>query len=218
MAIAIHLISLTTRRHKLNRQYRAIKEEYYTKSGNHPVTPENFGEWKQTRKSQKKSQFWEICSGSGRLSYMALIGGLAVTFPVDYRYGWDLNNREHQDMLLQVRSMTDPDCIMFSPSCGPWSQSANRVSEKDQEALRQEERQTLQFIKRMAQAQADRGKGFLLENPWGSALWKHSSLANLENEIEGCRPKQRCDQCAYGAVDEKGRPIQRPQGFKPTSQ
>ena len=202
------------KRAKLDRQYRAIKEEYYTKSGQCPVTPENFSEWKQTRRAQRKSQFWEICSGSGRLSYVALLAGLAVTFPVDYRYGWDLSNREHQEMLLQAQTSADPDCVMFSPSCGPWSQSANRLSMEDQEALRQEERQTLQFIKRMAQSQADRGKGFVVENPWGSALWKHSALANLENEIEGCRPKQRCDQCAYGATEEKGKPIQKATGFQ----
>ena len=57
---------------KLDRQYKAIKEEYYDKAGL-SVTPENFCKWKQTSKAQKRSQPWDICSGSGRLSYLALL-------------------------------------------------------------------------------------------------------------------------------------------------
>ena len=42
---------------KLNRQYKAIHEEYYTKSGYLPVTPENFPQWRQTTRARRKTQF-----------------------------------------------------------------------------------------------------------------------------------------------------------------
>ena len=199
---------------KLSRQYRAIQEEFYTKSGYLTVTPENFHQWKQTSKAKRKSQFWEICSGSGRLSYLALLAGLSVAFPVDFRYGWNLGDVSHQSMLLEAQKQMRPDVLMLSPSCGPWSTSANRLTAEDCERLREEERNTLNFIKKLAKNQVDEGRGVLIENPWGSALWTKSVLANMENEISGFRPKQRADQCAYGAVDEKGKPIQKATGLQ----
>ena len=119
------------KRQKLDRQRRAINEEFYTKSGYNPVTPENFHQWRQTSKAKKRMQFWEICSGSGRLSYIALLAGLSVAFPVDFRYGWNLGNAKHQDMLLEAQQRLQPDVIMVSPSCGPWSTSANRLSTEE---------------------------------------------------------------------------------------
>ena len=116
---------------KLNKQYQAIHEEFYTRSGQAPVTPDNFNEWKQTKKAKRRMQFWEICSGSDRLSYLALLAGLSVAFPVDYRYGWGIGNPDHQQMLLEMQDTCKPDVIMLSPSCGPWSTSANRLSPED---------------------------------------------------------------------------------------
>ena len=199
---------------KLNKQYQATHEEFYTKSGQVPVTPDNFGEWKQTKKARRSTQFWEICSGSGRLSYLALLAGLSVAFPVDYRYGWDIGNPEHQRMLLEMQNTCKPQMIMLSPSCGPWSTSANRLSPEDRQRLQTEERNTLVFVKKLAANQEEHGRGFVLENPWGSSLWKHSPLASLEHELANCRPKQRADQCAYGAVDETGKPIQKATGLQ----
>ena len=111
---------------KLNRQYKAIREEYYTMSGYLPVTPENFHQWRQTTKAKRKTQFCEICSGSGRLSYIALLAGLSVAFPVDFRYGWNLGDTitSHQNLLLEAQNQMQPDVlIMLSPSCAPWSTS-----------------------------------------------------------------------------------------------
>ena len=79
-----------------------------------------------------------------------------------------------------------------------------------EERLREEERGTFNFLKKMAKNQVDVGRGVLIENPWGSALCKRSVLANLA----GFQPKQRPDQCAYGAVDEKGKPTQKATGLQ----
>ena len=199
---------------KLDKQYQAIHEEFYVKSGQVPITPDNFHDWKRTKKSRRKMQFWEICSGSGRLSYMALLAGLSVAFPVDYRYGWDIGDSSHQKMLLEMQEICKPDVIMLSPSCGPWSTSANRLSSEDRQKLQSEEESALVFVKKLAANQEEEGRGFLVENPWGSSLWKHSPLASLEQELASCRPKQRADQCSYGATDEAGKPIQKATGLQ----
>ena len=47
--------------------------------------------------------FWELCSGSGRLSLTLLLAGLTIGFPVDARYGWNLGNMNHQNMLDLAR-------------------------------------------------------------------------------------------------------------------
>ena len=65
-----------------------IPEEFYTKSKRRPVTPKNFR---------------ELYSGSGRLSLMAVLSGLMVGFPIDYRYGWDMSVSNHQAMINQAR-------------------------------------------------------------------------------------------------------------------
>ena len=150
------------KRQKLDQQYRAIKEEFYTKSGQMSVTPENYHQWRTTRRASKHCQFWEIFSGSGRLSYIALLAGLATAFPVDFRYGWNMADPRHQKLIMEAQDMMKPDVIFMAPSCGPWSVSSNRLSDDDRERLREEERSTLQFVKKLAIRQAEAGRGFLL--------------------------------------------------------
>eukprot|EP00435_Cladocopium_sp_Y103_P067718 s113_g30.t1 len=89
---------------KLKKRYKAIPEEYYTKSGFHPVTPQNFKSWFAKAKGRGlRWHAWELCSGSGRLSLVLLLAGLVVGFPVDYRYGWNINDPVHQKMLSQAQ-------------------------------------------------------------------------------------------------------------------
>ena len=76
-----------TKSRKLDRHYKAIKEEFHSKSGPWTVTPGNYHQWKRTSRSKRPAQLWEIFSGSGRLSYFALVAGLVTAFPIDYRYG-----------------------------------------------------------------------------------------------------------------------------------
>ena len=137
-----------------------------------------------------------------------------MAFPIDYRYGWNVANPEHQKLLLDAQDILQPDVIVMAPSCGPWSTSANRLTDEERDRLRAEEHETLLFAKKLAFRQEERNKGFLFENPWGSALWKKSVLSSLEQEIGSCRPKQRTDQCAFGATDETGKPVQKATGLQ----
>lgn len=65
---------------------------------------------------------------------------------------------------------------------------------------RHEDEPGLCFAKEVFQHQAYAGRGYGAEQPWGSTLFKDSPLR--PEELPGCRPKQRCDQCMLGAVDE----------------
>ena len=88
---------------RLHKDYRAMPEEYYTRSGKRVVTPQNFNTWLgEARRKKVKWHGWELCSGSGRFSLLRVFAGLTMGFPVDYRYGWDIAHPDHQKMLDQA--------------------------------------------------------------------------------------------------------------------
>ena len=201
-------------RHRLDKYYHTAKEEYYSKSGKKPVTPENFHRWKKTKGAKGPTQLWELFSGSARLSYVALLAGLSVAFPVDLRYGWNLGTVSHQEMILEAQEMLDPKVIVMSPSFGTWTSSSSRINSEDKERYAAEEASAAGFVKVLAERQAQRGCAFVIEQPWTSPSWKHTCLATLTADIPGCKPRQRTDQCCFGATDEHNMPILKATGFQ----
>lgn len=75
----------------LKKFYKAVPEEFYSHLKRAPITPKNCLSWlEKAKQCKRKFHLWEVCSGSSRLSLLALISGLTVCFPVDMRYGWDV--------------------------------------------------------------------------------------------------------------------------------
>ena len=192
-------------RHYLHKRYAAIPEMFYTRTRRKVIRPSNVKQWLEKQRSKRTFHFWELCSGSGRLTLVALLSGLSVLFPVDLRYGWDIGHPPHQRLLQEVHSSLQPDVITMAPNCRPWSISANRRDPQQTAMEREEERPCLKHLEKTAKAQEQSGKGFLFEQPWSSALWKEIDLPGR------CT---RTDQCRYGAADEDGCPILKPTGFQ----
>ena len=65
---------------------------------------------------------------------------------------------------------------------------------------------TIQYIKGKIKQKNKRKKGYILEQPWTSALWEH--LRDNPGNIH------RADQCRYNAKDELGNPILKPTGLQ----
>ena len=106
---------------KLKKRYRAIPEEFYLKSGLRPVRPSNFHRWFEKMHGRGlRWHVWEWFSGSGRFSLLLMTAGLIVGFPVDLRYGWDVNNPTHANMLRMAQHEFRPGVLHMSPDCGPW--------------------------------------------------------------------------------------------------
>ena len=103
---------------------------FYTRARRSVVRPDNVKSWMKKMKSKGRKRFhlWEVCSGSGRLSLLALMSGLTVLFPVDLRYGWDVGYGLHQYLLREVQQELAPEDMMMEPNCRPWSISFNRCS------------------------------------------------------------------------------------------
>ncbi|CAE7420861.1 RE2 [Symbiodinium natans] len=192
--------------------YRAIPEEFYTKSGRRPVTPRNAREWlQQARGKELRFQFWEWCSGSGRLSLMLLLANFVVGFPVDYRYGWDLGHAGHQKLLHECQQSLLPAHLFAAPNRGPWSIASAGKDPAKRSFDRAAELPTLEFIFNSASWQHHHELGFTIEQPTGSAMYRDSPVARLTN-MEGVGV-QRLDQCMLGAQDEHQNPIRKATTF-----
>ena len=69
-------------------------------------------------------------------------------------------------------------------------------------------------MKLLAERQAQRGRAFVVEQPWSSPSWKHTCFATLASDIPGCKPRQRTDQCCFGAVDGGNSLLLKATGFQ----
>ena len=194
----------------LHHEYRAMPEEFYTKTGRRPVTPANFDQWMQeiTQKHRDPScHFMELYSGTGRLSLTMATAGLSVAFPVDLRYGWNINDPEHQRKLWTAIDTLKPGVIFASPKCKFYSTASNTMHPDKKLEGRLEDEPGQHFLQKVCQHQAHSGRGFVVEQPWGSTMFQDSPVQ--PQTIAGCRPKQRCDQCMFGAQDELQQPVQK---------
>ena len=194
--------------------YCGTKEEYHNKSGHRVVNPDNYEQWRQTRKGNRKCQFWEIGTGAGRLSYVALLAGLSVAFPVDLRYGWNIADPAHQQYLLDAQERTEPAVIVVSPF-GPAAFSGKAtMTTEERDVLQAEEQSAINFVRELVTRQAAAGRGFIIETHWNTSSWRSSLLKPFAADLPGCRPRQRADHCAYGATDGKGLPVHRSIGLQ----
>ena len=189
----------------LSKLYRAIPEEFYTKTRRAPVTPRNARSWARNRKNSH-FHLWEFCSGSGRLSFLAVCAGLMVMFPLDYRYGWDLGCASHRKLIDEIETNLAPDVEYMSPACRPWSIASTRRDLEQTQRERNEEMPTINYLKSKVKKQCRNHRGYIWEQPWSSAMWEHLE----DNPGE----KQRTDQCRFGACDEVENPILKPTGLQ----
>ncbi|CAK9070936.1 unnamed protein product [Durusdinium trenchii] len=201
-------------RKKLIKDYKAMPEEFYTRTNRRMVTPSSFPTWFAAAKKRKtKWHVWEWCSGSGRLSLTCCLASLVIGFPVDYRYGWDLGNPSHQAMLRDALYTFEPEILIATPRCKFWSVSSSRRNRTDLLRDRESERPTLTFIQESFGYQVQQKKSYLMEQPWSSSMWTESLMVRNKDFPQWQRPR-RTDQCAFGAVDEKRIPVLKATGLE----
>ena len=145
-----------------------------------------------------------ICSGSGRL--LLTMTGLPfqrpVLFPIDLRYGWDMNYKPHQQWILHLDSIFKPKVISIEPRCKHWSRSGNTRDPELTVQLRQAEQPMLRFfLFLLSQAEKDQRDG-LAENPQGSDIWRHSPLQALDSISRFQEHSRDTDQCPFSPVPD----------------
>ena len=143
-----------------------------------------------------------------------MAAGLIVGFPVDLRYGWNVNDPVHISMLRRAQQEFRPGVLHMAPDCGPWSVSGNLRPPELKAEDRRRDRNALMTVQEAAEEQSRGGRGYNVEHPYGSAMWKEDDQCPLRlSSIPDHRGRQRCDQCMMGAKDEGGIPIQKATGF-----
>lgn len=91
--------------------------------------------------------------------------GLPVGFPVDYRYGWDLNDAEHQSKVWKAIEFFKPGVIFVSPKCTFYSATSNTMDPQRKLEGRIEDEPCNHFFLKVCQRQAYEGRGFGAEQP-----------------------------------------------------
>ena len=197
-----------SRTRKTAKYYKAIPEEYYSKTGRRPVTPGNVQKWMDHCDGHGlRFQAWEWFSGSGRLSLILALAHVMVGFPVDYRYGWDIGHPPHQRLLQRCQEMFDPELLYGAPSCTPWSVASAQKAAHLREQDRQQELPTLEFLYETMMRQHNAHRGFAVEQPYSSDMLKSSPVSRLLDHA-GVKIT-RVDQCMHGAQDENQQPIRK---------
>ena len=126
-----------------------MPEEFYSRSNLPVITPEcsdQFVEYLVAQGQAGRSVLQEVCSGSGRLSYQAYKAAVACLPPIDYRYGWNIRDPEHQRKYKKMVDTLLPFCSLFSISCTPWSQSNTTRTIEELEADRNKERPIIDWL------------------------------------------------------------------------
>ena len=117
-----------------HKRYRVLKEEFYTKTQRQVVTPQNcmtflkvHRRWAALNGANLSWDLSEQWSCTARLSAHAFRRGLNVGFPIDYRYGWDLNNSAHRRLIDEVNATFKPSVICSAPDCRLYSKARKGV-------------------------------------------------------------------------------------------
>ena len=142
------------------------------------MRPSNVKEFLSVHESLKiQRQVQEQMSGSGRFSAEACHQGISILFPVDLRYGWDVNNPEHRKLQDMVRDKLKPLFTWSSPDCSQWSAINNLNDQKKVESARQSQLGMLEWLHQDNKIQALSKRGYGNENGLRSQIWIRSPLS-----------------------------------------
>ena len=164
-------------------EMKAIPEYFYRYTGLPIISPANAIEFmQQVKSSGAPATVISLFSGSGRLllTLMSDPHHLLGLPPIDLRHGWNIGQKQHQQLIDQLYDQFKPSVTIAEPRCKHWSKSGNRRDPVLTQSLREEELPTLRYLSKRIAAEVNTGHFGLLENPKGSAIWWDSPLASLE--------------------------------------
>ena len=164
-------------------EIKSLPEQFYTTHSWLPViTPSLYKHFEAATFQHKPSiALWTICSGSSRLSLqMSELPFLqAVLFPVDLRYGWNLLDKDHQQLLQRANKHYKPHTTTFELRSRNWNRTSKYDSEADQK--RQQETPMLQFVARHSIYLTEHQQNVIIEGPFRSIMWTCSPLQALKD-------------------------------------
>ena len=167
------------------KEAKSLPECFYKQNNLPVITPANaqaFLPLMTTRLDWKEVNvtLWSWYSGTGRLASTMVTNNQIVLFPVDLRYGWDLNDPDTFRMLMQIDEQVKPQCVTMEPRCKYWSIAGRTRAPEKTRYERDKEKQMLQRLVDFTLYLNHYGRLVCIENPASSALWSESPLASLK--------------------------------------
>lgn len=152
-------------------------------------------------KWETKYTVLEVFAGKATITSVALTReGWKAYEPVDILLGGtshDLANKKNREALLEAVRRWEPDLVVMTPPCGPWSLWPNQAA--DMEALAEKRRLQLPFWKLVAdiwEEQTKHGRLAMTEQPETSEALNLSYMLNRK-EVH----RVIVDQCQFGLKD-----------------
>ena len=168
----------------------------------------------------------EIFAGAAILSHIVASDyGLPISEPIDIRTGRNINllTKAGRDEVERIIGEDDPYAITCAPVCTMWSSWTNMCTGSTCEDIlreREEWRPVIKWIFKIAKQRLALGRQFLMEHPWGSAVWNlpeaHDILTKppMDQGTMEYLEAVRADLCQYGLKDAvTGLPHMKPTGF-----
>ena len=147
------------------------------------------------------TDFIEVFSGSGRLSYHAYKVGMKVAPQIDHRYLWDMSMTSHQKQYDQS-PLNKTKFSWFAPRCTYWTQSCSRMPRDQIEAKRMLEKPTLEWMTRkFEEVTNNKSRACIVEQPRNSQLYTESPFSRIADATD----VTLLDQCQFGARDKDAR-------------
>ena len=177
-----------------------LPEEYYSRHRTPVLRPTNamyfielHARFYALVRKEMQFDFQELWSCSARLSNHVRTAGGKTLGPIDYRYGWDLNKASHRSLVMLLNRIFKIKVTHASPDCRIWSCASNRADEALRAMERASQEAMLQWLVNLCKSIDRDHRAACVEQPWSSAAWRLSPLANLN------LPKHRVSQCRHGA-------------------
>ena len=179
----------------------SITECFYTQTHLPVITPENCEEFIRVMAQHVTDPviLWTWFSGSSTLACVMSSTPFhkIVLFPVDLRYGWDVQDPRHQELLMKVDKVFKPYLTTKEVRCKFWSTAGFLRDPAKTDRLQQSEKSTHQFcLQHTAHVQKD-GRRDLYENPKSSRIWSMSVLEGL-NYVKDMKTFT-LDMCAHSS-------------------
>jgi hypothetical protein len=146
--------------------------------------------------------------------------GAAATVSADIVTRWDLSQQSHRTFLMELARRKQPQAVLLSPPCLPFSQMQRTNVGRSDPALvaakLSEGREFVKFSMTIARAQIAGGRCFVYEHPSHASSWQQQSVTSV-SKLKGVRIVQ-FDQCRFGAVTLVNKtPIRKPTKFMTNS-
>ena len=134
--------------------------------------------------------------------------GLRTTNPpaFDLEVGWDFFRSDHRAFFWKTVQEQEPDMILMSPDCGPFSILMNvnweKMDVKEKELLQVRALSMLHFCIQVAEYQLSHGRQFFIEQPCTASSWATHAMRWLTQQQGVIR--FLFDQCMTGLSVEPG--------------